>query len=47
MQAKGLNENKIPVKKGGKIARNARLELESKTGKKVISKNNFLLKRIV
>jgi len=42
METKGLEENKIPAKKGGGIARNARLELEEKTGKKVISGKNYL-----
>ncbi len=41
MEAKGLEENKIPAKKGGRVARNARLELEQKTGKKVVSGSNF------
>jgi hypothetical protein len=41
MEAKGLEENKIPAKKGGRIAKNARLELEQKTGKPVVSGNNF------
>jgi len=41
MVAKGLDENKIPAKKGGRIAKNARLELEQKTGKKVVSGDNF------
>jgi len=41
MEAKGLKENKIPAKKGGRVAKNARLELEKKTGKKVVSGNNF------
>lgn len=41
--AKGFEENKIPAKKGGRIAKNARLELESKTGKKVVSEANFLV----
>lgn len=40
--ATGLEENKTPAKKGGRIAKNARLELEQKTGKKVVSKNNYL-----
>ena len=35
MEAKGLEENKVPAKKGGRIAKNARLELEKKTGKKL------------
>ncbi|MFA5124448.1 MAG: BRO family protein [Patescibacteria group bacterium] len=42
MSTKGLEENKIPAKKGGRIAKNARLELEQKTGKKVINGINFL-----
>ena len=42
METKGLEENKIPAKKGGTIAKNARLELEQKTGRKVISGNNYL-----
>lgn len=40
-EAKGLEENKIPAKKGGLIAKNARVELEEKTGKKIVSKDNF------
>lgn len=42
MEATGLEENKTPARKGGKIARNARIELEQKTGKKVISGSNYL-----
>ena len=42
METKGLEENKIPAKKGGRVARNARLELEQKTGKRVISRENYL-----
>lgn len=42
LEAKGLEENKIPAKKGGQIAKNARKELESKTGKKVVSGESFL-----
>ncbi|OGG87651.1 antirepressor [Candidatus Kuenenbacteria bacterium RIFCSPHIGHO2_02_FULL_39_13] len=41
MATKGLEENKIPAKKGGRVARNARLELEQKTGKKIVSADNF------
>ena len=43
MQAKGLGENKIPAKKGGRIAKNARKELEKKTGKRIVSGKNFLI----
>jgi len=42
MQTKGLEENKVPAKKGGKIAKHARLELEEKTGKSVVTGKNFL-----
>ncbi len=42
MESKGLEENKTPAQKGGRIAKNARKELESKTGKKVVSGGNFL-----
>ncbi|MBU4369625.1 hypothetical protein KKH59_01950 [Patescibacteria group bacterium] len=42
METKGLEENKTPARKGGRIAKNARIELENKTGKKVVSGENFL-----
>jgi DNA-damage-inducible protein D len=42
MEAKGLSENKIASKKGGGIAKKAKLELEKKTGKKVITGDNYL-----
>jgi len=29
------------IHNGGRIAKNARLELEKKTGRKVVSRNNF------
>lgn len=32
----------LPAKKGGAVAKNARLELESKTGKSVVTGENFL-----
>ncbi len=41
-QAKGVTENAQAGKKGGKIAKNARQELEAKTGKNVITGENFL-----
>ena len=37
-----MTENKIAGIKGGRIAKKARIELESKTGKKVISKESYL-----
>ncbi len=43
IKANGLNENKDASKKGGKIAKNARLELEKKTGKSVVTSSNFLI----
>ena len=42
VKAKGLEENKIPAKRGGRVAKNARLELEEKTGKKIVTGKNFL-----
>ena len=42
MNATGMPENEIAGKKGGNIAKKARLELESKTGKRVVSSGNFL-----
>lgn len=41
-EAKGVQQNAIAGKKGGKIAKDARLALEQKTGRKVITKENFL-----
>jgi DNA-damage-inducible protein D len=42
VNATGMPENAEAGKKGGKIARKARLELESKTGKSVITSENYL-----
>ena len=42
MEARGLPENKVAGKRGGSIAKKARLELEEKTGKGVISGGNYL-----
>lgn len=41
-EAKGLKENAKAGKKGGEIAKNARMELEAKTGKSVVTGDNFL-----
>ena len=41
--AKGFDENKIAAKKGGKIAGDARTALEKESGKKVVSKENYLV----
>ena len=43
MQAIGMAENTTAGQTGGGIAKKARLELEQKTGRKVISKENYLL----
>lgn len=40
--AKGVEENAEAGKQGGKIAKNAREELEAKTGKSVVTGENFL-----
>ncbi len=40
-----MEENKAVGKKGGGVAKRARIDLEKRTGKKVVSKNNFLPKR--
>jgi hypothetical protein len=41
-KAKGLQQNAVASKKGGMVAKNARKELESKTGKSVVTDENFL-----
>ncbi len=41
-KAKGLKQNATAGKKGGRIAKDARLALEHKTGRKVITGENFL-----
>jgi DNA-damage-inducible protein D len=42
MAATGMTENAIAGKTGGGIAKKARLELEGKTGKRVVSGENYL-----
>jgi len=44
-QIAGFEENKIPARKGGRIAKRARLDLERKTGRKVITGDNFKLSK--
>ncbi len=39
---KGFVENKIVAKQGGSVAGKARIDLEKKTGKKVVSTENYL-----
>ncbi len=40
--ASGMPENKVAAKSGGKIAKRARLELEAKTGKRVVTRESYL-----
>ncbi len=40
--ATGMVENKVAAKTGGRIAKKARLDLESKTGRKVVTGENYL-----
>jgi len=42
MLATGMDENKVAGKRGGGIAKKARRELEARTGRKVITGENFL-----
>ncbi|HQI05953.1 MAG TPA: Bro-N domain-containing protein [bacterium] len=42
VDATGMDENAEAGKKGGKIAKRARQELEAKTGKSVVTSENFL-----
>jgi hypothetical protein len=44
ISAKGMTENKTASKKGGAIAKDARVALENKTGKKVVTTKNYLVK---
>ena len=44
-KTEGLEENKIPARKGGKIAKDARMALEEKTGKSVVTGENYLPRR--
>lgn len=40
---RGVEENKVPARKGGRIAKDARKALEARTGKSVVTGNNYLL----
>ena len=46
METEGLEENKDPARRGGKIAKDARQALEARTGKKVVSADNFKAKKL-
>ena len=41
--AKGFHESKSSARKGGEVAGKARKDLEEKTGRKVVSKENYLV----
>ena len=41
-KARGLEENKAPAQRGGRIAKDARVALEQKTGKNIVTGENFL-----
>lgn len=42
VNARGMNENKVAGIKGGRIAKKARLELEAKTGRPIVTPGNYL-----
>jgi DNA-damage-inducible protein D len=42
VDATGMAENKVAARTGGRIAKKARLELEAKTGRKVVTAENYL-----
>lgn len=42
VNATGMKENEVAGKKGGRIAKKARIELEAKTGRKVVTQESFL-----
>jgi DNA-damage-inducible protein D len=44
-EAQGFNKNQIAAKEGGKIAGDARKQLEIKSGKKVVTGENYLTKK--
>ena len=44
--ATGMAENQAAAKTGGRIAKNAPLELEEKTGRKVVIAENYLPPRL-
>jgi putative endonuclease len=42
VEATGMAENKVAAQTGGRIAKKARLELEARTGKHVVTGENYL-----
>lgn len=47
LEATGMNENSNAAKAGGRIARQARQQLENQTGKSEVSGENYLAPRAV
>ncbi len=43
--AQGLLKNKLAAKAGGEVAGNARRQLEAKSGKKVVTRQNYLINK--
>ena len=43
VDATGMDENRVAAKGGGKIAKRARVDLETKTGKKVVTTDSYRL----
>ena len=41
--ARGFHESKTSTRKGGEVAGKARKDLEQKTGRRVVSKENYLI----
>lgn len=44
-ETKGLEDNKVPAIKGGRIAKDARVALEEKIGKSIVTGENYLPKK--
>ncbi|MDO9231347.1 MAG: BRO family protein [bacterium] len=44
-ETKGLEDNKVPAIKGGRIAKDARVALEEKIGKSIVTGDNYLPKK--
>ena len=42
VEATGMTENAVAAKRGGSVARKARIDLEQRTGRKVVSSESFL-----
>jgi len=42
VKATGMTKNKEAAKTGGRIAKRARLDLEGRTGRKVVSSDSYL-----